>query len=414
MNSISRADCERLDALDPLAHVRDRFALPPDTIYLDGNSLGALPCSTPARIAQAIEHWGNRLIRAWLEAKWLEAPQRVGAMIAPLIGAADDEVIVIESTTIALFKAAAAAVQCTPDREVIITEAGNFPTDAHILQSISELTGVHIRTVEAYRLEEEIQSVGENLIAVVLTHVNYRTGAMHNMAALTAATHQTGALMIWDLAHSAGAVELDLNGCGVDLAVGCGYKYLNGGPGAPAFLMVAKRLQDQLENPLGGWLGTADPFAMAEEWIPAPGILQFITGSPAMLSLLALEEGVSTFAGLEMKEVRAKSLALSKLFIDLIDQRLEGHGFIVASPRSDIRRGSQVSLSHLYAAEIIQALIVRGVIGDYREPAIARFGFTPLYLRYVDVWDAVNHLHEVMINQEFQVNTREIQTFSSV
>ncbi|HWF58057.1 MAG TPA: kynureninase [Candidatus Dormibacteraeota bacterium] len=391
MTAVSdRATCAARDADDPLARVRDRFTLPEGLVYLDGNSLGALPAQTPGRVAAAVEEeWGQGLIRSWTDARWIEMPGRVGAKLARLIGAGAGEVVVAESTTVCLFKLVGAALAMVPDRLVVLTEEENFHTDLYVAAGAARLAGASVRVVPRERLLEELD---EEVAVLLLTHVDYRTGFMHDMRALSAAAHQAGALVIWDLCHSVGAVPLRVNADGADMAVGCGYKYLNGGPGAPALLHVNERLHPRLRNPIPGWLGHAEPFAFEPAFRPAPGLGSMITGSPHILQLVALESGVDLWLEVDMAMARAKSIALTDLFISLVEDRCAAMGFSLASPRSAAQRGSQVSFHHPHGYGVVRGLIERGVIGDFRAPDICRFGFAPLYLRYVDVWDAVDRL----------------------
>jgi kynureninase len=385
-----------LDACDPLAPLRSRFHLPEGVIYLDGNSLGPLPRTARHRLVQVAEdEWGNGLIRSWNSAGWIELSQRIGDKLARLIGAQPGEVIVADSTSINLFKALAGGLALRPDRRVIVTERDNFPTDLYMAQGlIALLGGTHeLRLAEADAI---VQAIAADTAVVMLTHVNYRTGRMHDLAALTRCAHERGALVIWDLAHSTGAVPVDLNGAEADFAVGCGYKYLNGGPGAPAFIFVARRHQAGFRQPLAGWLGHAQPFAFEGCYRPAEGIARALCGTPPILSLAALECGVDIVLEAPMAAVRAKSLALTDLFITLIEQRCAGHGLRLVTPREHDRRGSQVCFAHPDAFPIMQALIARGVIGDFRAPDVLRFGFAPLYLRYADVWAAARILAEVL------------------
>ncbi|HEY9234367.1 MULTISPECIES: kynureninase [Phenylobacterium] len=396
---LSRKDCLDLDRSDPLAARRDMFDLPEGVIYLDGNSLGALPRNIGPRLQAAVAgEWGRDLIRSWNTADWINLPRRVGARIAPLIGAAADEVLAADSTSVNLFKLAAGALKLRPGRRVILSEPGNFPTDLYILQGLRDFLGeVELRVVEAARIP---QALDASVALLVLTHVHYKTGAVHDMAALTARAHEVGALALWDLSHSAGALPVDLRGAGADLAVGCGYKYLNGGPGAPAFLFVSQALQAQFRTPLSGWMGHAAPFAFSDEYQPAEGILRGLCGTPSVLGLTALEAALDVFDGVDMAELRAKSMRLSDLFLDLALERCPEFGR--GSPRAAAQRGSQVALTHAQGYPIMQALIERGVIGDFRAPNVLRFGFTPLYLRYIDVWDAVDRLAAVMASGEWR------------
>jgi kynureninase len=400
--TITRTDLEALDRTDELAPLRDRFALPEGVIYLDGNSLGALPKATPARVAEVVQReWGQGLIRSWNDAGWMATPARVGDKIAKLVGAASGSVMVADSTSVNLFKLLGAALAARPGRQVIVSEKRNFPTDLYIAEGLAALLdqGHELRLVEP---EGIAAAIGEDTAVVMLTHVNYHTGAMHDMDAITGAAHAKGALMLWDLAHSAGAVPVDLAGCDVDLAVGCGYKFLNGGPGAPAFLYVAPRLQESLRYPLTGWLGHASPFAFETGYRPGQGIARTMVGTPPVLSLAALEVGIDIALRAPMDQVRAKSVRQTTIFAELLEQVGAGQGFQLASPRDAARRGSQVCLAHGQAYAIMQALIARGVIGDFRAPDILRFGITPLYTRYVDLFDAAEALRLVMAGGEWQ------------
>jgi kynureninase len=395
-SDITRAQAQALDAADPLAGKRDTFVLPAGVIYLDGNSLGVLVKTVPARMARAIEQeWGQGLIRSWNDAAWYPAPLRVGAAIARLIGARGHEVVVCDSTSVNLFKVLTAALHMRPGRDVIVTEAGNFPTDLYVTQGIAQGFGVEVRRVGAAELEAAIVAAGSRLAAVTLTQVDYKSGRVHDMARVTALVQAQGALMVWDLAHSAGTLDVRLNECKADLAVGCGYKYLNGGPGAPAFVFVAERHLAAVDSPLKGWHGHATPFTFAGDYAPHAGIDRMLVGTAPQLSLIALEEALAAFEGVDMQAVRAKGMALGDLFIALVD-RLSSHGLGLASPRDARQRGSQIALTHPQGYAIMQALIARGVIGDFREPDILRFGFGSLYVRFVDVWDAVAVLDEVM------------------
>jgi kynureninase len=384
--TISRADAEELDRTDELAFVRARFALPEDVIYLDGNSLGPMPKTTPGRLAEVIEHeWGARLIRSWNEAGWWNASKRVANRLAPLLGAPAETITVADSTSVNLFKLLMIGTRLRPDRPVIVVERHAFPTDVYLANSVAELTGARLRLID--EPSDLGDALDEQVGVVCLSQVDFRTGAMWNAAATTARVHEFGALMLWDLCHSAGSVNVELAAWRADLAVGCGYKYLNGGPGAPAFCYVAEKLHNRMRTPLPGWHGHADPFAMSSTYVPADGIGQLANGTPPMLSLLALEDALGAFAEVSPIALRAKGTALTSLFIDLIDQRCPE--LAVATPREASGRGSQVSLRHEHAYGLVAALIERGVIGDYRSPDIARFGFPPAYLRFVDVWDAV-------------------------
>lgn len=409
------SDCQVLDQHDPLRSLRDLFQLPEGVIYLDGNSLGVLPKATPARVAQAVtQEWGNDLIKSWNTAGWFQMPLKVGNKIARLIGAKDHEVVAADSTSINLFKVLSAALSIAkadqPEKKIILSERTNFPTDLYIAEALCKERGYQLKLVEAEELHAALQ---ENVAVLMLTHVNYRTGAMLNLKDLTTAAHAVGALAIWDLAHSAGAVPVDLNGASADFAVGCGYKYLNGGPGAPAFVWVNPKHTNRFWQPLSGWWGHAAPFEFTPDYQPAAGIARYQCGTQAILSLTALDTGLDAFLEAEklggMTALRQKSLALTSLFMQLVKTQLAGHGFGIATPEKIEIRGSQVSLTRTEGAyAIVQALISRGVIGDFRagdgkqHPDILRFGLTPLYLGYADVWHAVRHLREVMETQEWQ------------
>ncbi|MGI4976075.1 MAG: kynureninase [Janthinobacterium lividum] len=398
---LARADLELLDRDDPLASFREEFVLP-DGVYLDGNSLGALPRATAARVAAVVEReWGRGLIGSWNDAGWLELPLSVGEKIARLLGAAPGTVVAADSTSVNIFKLLAVALGLRPGRRVILAERGDFPTDAYVAEGLAALLGdgYALRLVEPGGIEA---ALGPDVAVVLLAHVNYRTGAMHDMAATTAAAHAAGALALWDLAHSAGAVPVALEATGADLAVGCGYKFLNGGPGAPAFLYVAGRLQADARFPITGWLGHAAPFGFHQHFAPAPGIARAIVGTPSILALSALEVGVDLALQAPMAEVRAKSLRQSALLESLVAQRCAGSGLEPAGPLPGAARGSQVSFRHPEAYAIMQALIARGVVGDVRAPDILRFGITPLYLRHADLWDAAEALREVMATEAWR------------
>jgi kynureninase len=366
-------------------------------VYLDGNSLGALPVGVAARLDEVVEQaWGVELVRSW--DSWWDVPLGVGERIAPLVGAAPGQVAAGDSTSVNLAKLLTAGLRLRPDRHVVVTEAGNFPTDLYMAAEVARTHGAELRFADPLDVEA---SLGADVAVLMLTHVDYRSGRMHDLARLTAAAHRAGALVLWDLAHSAGAVPVELDAAGADLAVGCGYKYLNGGPGAPAWLYVASRHQDALDQPLPGWHGHARPFSLETAYDPAPGIRRALTGTPPILSMMALEAALGAFDGVAMAELRAKSLALTDAFISLVDDRLDGLGFTVVTPRRHEARGSQVSLSHENAYPIVKALIARGVIGDFREPDLLRFGFAPLYVGFADVWDAVDHLLAVVGSGEW-------------
>ena len=410
-------DCRALDAQDPLRGLRQQFSLPDGVIYLDGNSLGVLPNTAAARVAKAVtEEWGQGLIRSWNSAGWFDMPQRLGDKIARLIGAAPGEVVATDTTSINLYKVLSVALSMTgldaPERKILLSERSNFPTDLYIAEALCKERGLQLALVD----EQDITAALTNDVAVLmLTQVNYRTGAMHNMQAVTAAAHAKGILCVWDLAHSAGAVPVDLTAANADFAVGCGYKDLNGGPGAPAFVWVnPKHAARDVWQPLAGWWGHSAPFAFTPDYKPAAGINRYLCGTQPILNMTALECGLDTVLAAEpfggMAALRKKSLALSDLFISLVKDRCAGHGLGLATPREHERRGSQVCLTRsegTYA--IVQALIARGVIGDFRAGSgdgkhldILRFGFTPLYICFEDVWNAVEHLRQVLDSDEWK------------
>jgi len=411
-------DCKRLDAQDPLAALRDQFLLPEGVIYLDGNSLGVLPRAAPARIAEVVaKEWGEGLIRSWNTANWFDLPQRLGDKVARLIGAARGEVVCTDSTSINLYKVLFAALSQakTGSRRVVLSERSNFPTDLYIAESLCRERGFTLKLIEA---DELPAALTEEVAVLMLTHVNYRTGAMHDMKALTAAAHAAGVLAVWDLAHSAGAVPVALNDSDADYAIGCGYKYLNGGPGSPAFVWVHTRHAGRFEQPLSGWWGHAAPFEFTPHYRPAPGVARYLCGTQPIVALAALECGLDTVLAAErfdgtngsMAALRTKSLALTDAFIALVEARCPDR-FALVTPREHHRRGSQVCLAMSGngpgAYAIVQALIARGVIGDFRAgdsqmPDILRFGFTPLYLGFEDVWRAVEHLVQVIETEEWQ------------
>ncbi|MEN8841888.1 MAG: kynureninase [Octadecabacter sp.] len=402
-DTITRADTEKMDSADPIAHIRDRFALPEGDIYLDGNSLGALPLGVMERLEVAVkEEWGNGLIRSWNDADWYPAPQRAGAAIARLIGAEADEVIVCDSISVNLFKLLMGALRMRPTRKIIVSEIGNFPTDVYINSEVANIMGCELRCVMPEEVEAAVEEAGENLAIVQLTHVHYKTGRIYDMAGITKRAHDLGGLVIWDLAHSAGALPVQLNECNADFAVGCGYKYLNGGPGAPAFVFVAKRHLADMNQPLPGWHGHAEPFSFTQDYKPHAGIDRMLTGTASQLATLALETALKVFEDVDMNVLRQKNMALGDLFIALVEQELGGMGFELASPRDAKGRGSQVSLTHENGYAIMQAVIARGVVGDFRAPDILRFGFAAPYVRYVDIWDSVTHIREVMETKEWQ------------
>jgi kynureninase len=403
--ALTRADAERLDAASPLAHTRERFTVPAGVVYLDGNSLGALPTAVPGRLAHVLaDEWGDGLIRSWNAqpsgaGRWMELSARVAARIAPLIGAEAADVHVGDSTSVSLFKTFVAATRLRPERRVIVVEPSTFPTDGYVAAGVADLLGLELRWCDP---ADPVGAVDDDVALLSLTHVDFRTGAMFDLPGITAEAQSRGALVQWDLCHSAGAVPVDLTAADADLAVGCTYKYLNGGPGSPAFTWVNPRLQAEARQPITGWMGHAAPFAMSRDYEPAPGIRSWASGTPPVLALSALEAALEAFDGVAMAEVRQVSLSLTDHFIRLLEERLPE--IEVVTPREHDRRGSQVSFRHPHAYGVVQALIARGVIGDFRDDGsdhgIARFGFTPLYVRHVDVHDAVEHLEAVLAGEE--------------
>jgi kynureninase len=385
-----------LDAADPISDARHRFELPVETIYLDGNSLGPPPRAVYERIGEVLrEEWGGDLVRSWTRHDWIDLPERVAGAIAGLVGAEANEIAVADSISVNLFKLLSAAFRLRPGRSVIVSERENFGTDLYVAQGLADLLGeqAELRLVNR---SDVASALTEDVAVLMLTHVDFRTGAMHDMKTTTEAVHDAGGLVLWDLAHSAGAVPVDLGACAVDLAVGCGYKYLNGGPGAPAFAYVARRHHHRLRTPLWGWMGHESPFDFDLTYRPAPGVGSLRVGTPPILSLVALECGVREIVAIGIDELRQKSVALSDFFIRLVERACAGHDFELASPREAERRGSQVSLRHREGHAIMQALRADGVVGDFREPDILRFGLAPAYVRFVDVWDAVTSLRRVM------------------
>ncbi|WP_010409757.1 kynureninase [Citromicrobium sp. JLT1363] len=387
-----------LDAADAIAHFRDRFDLPEGVIYLDGNSLGPLPRATRERLHQVIDtEWGEGLIRSWNElpgggGDWIAMPQRVGAKIAPLIGAQAHEVIACDSVSVNLAKLIGAALSLNPGRKVVLSEPGNFPTDLYMIQGHPQ---IEQRLAER---DQMIDALDESVALLLLTHVHYKTGEMFDMERLTKAAQDVGAIVLWDLSHSGGAVPVDLNGANADLAVGCGYKYLNGGPGAPAYAFVAERHHGDFSQPLTGWFGHAQPFAFSDEYEPAEGVKRLLAGTPPVLAMAALESGVELIAEIGMEALVAKSRALSEFFRECVgDLDLD-----LVSPRDPARRGSQLSFRHENAYALSQALIARGVIGDFRDPDVLRLGFAPAYLRFEDVAQAARHLAQVLETGEWQ------------
>lgn len=391
----TRADAEALDRADPLAPVRSRFVLPPGLLYLDGNSLGPLASGVRERLDRVVaEEWGKALIGGWNDHGWIELPRRVAARLAPFLGVAAGEVAVADSTSVNLFKLLGALLAARPQRRRILAPEGNFPSDLYVAEGLADLCGAELVVVPAADLPAAVDGAAA---AVTLSHVDFRTGEVHDLAALAAAARAHDVPVVADLAHSVGAMPLALAEWGVDLAVGCGYKFLGGGPGAPAFLVVRRPWQELLVPPLRGWLGHADPFAFAPRYAPAPGVDRFCCGTPPILSLAALDAALDAWDGVDLAAVRRKAASLGDLLIAAADRELANLGVAVASPREAKRRGAQVALSHPQASAVMQALVARGVVGDFRAPDLLRFGLHPLTVRHVDVWDAVTVLREVLV-----------------
>ncbi len=396
MSGTSLNWCYEQDAADPLGGYKTRFDIPDGLIYLDGNSLGALPVGVAERVSDVVlSEWRTGLVKSWNEADWVTLPLRVGTKIATLIGAGPNDVVMTDSTSVNLFKAAAAACHINSGRTEILSEPGNFPTDLYMMQGLTEFLGEDYTLVTAPR-DKIVDAVSDNTAVLVLTHVHYVSADMYDMKAITKAAHDKGALIVWDLSHSAGAVPVDLKASEADFAVGCGYKYLNGGPGAPGFLYVAKNHQETAKQPLSGWFGHKAPFDFVDGYEPGDGIKRMQTGTPGILGASALESALDAFQGVDMAKVRAKSVALSDLFIRLVDEKLAGLGVTIASPRDSRMRGSHVSLCHTNSYAVVQALIEGGVIGDFRAPNHMRFGFTPLYIGFEDIYRAVQTLENIL------------------
>jgi len=404
MNKLTREDFTSLDKIDPLAKVRDEFSLPQNLIYFDGNSLGPLPKCTIHTLETMIQkEWGNGLISSWNKENWINMPRELGNKIAPLVGAKLGEVIVVDSTSVNLFKVLTSALLLNKNRRVIVSEAENFPSDLYILEGVNKMFG---ESYERHLIEEgdyEIDKYIDTSTAVVmLSHVNYKTGRISDIKRITSIAHEKGALVIWDLSHSVGVMPLYLHDCGVDFAVGCTYKHLNGGPGAPGFLYVHKSLIEKVSQPLTGWMGHIQPFEFVVNYQPANDICKYICGTPPIIAYKAIESGLTVFEQVSMNVVREKSIKLSEMFIQLMQQECIKFGFELFSPRNAEQRGSQVSFTHGNGFSIMQTLISHSVVGDFRQPNILRFGFSPLYMRFKDVWDAVICLREIMQTKEWQ------------
>lgn len=402
--ALTRGHLLERDRTDPLAPFRDRFELPAGVIYLDGNSLGPPSVGMRTRIESLLaDEWGRDLVASWNRHGWFRLPERVGARIAPLLGAGEDEVIAADSVSLNLFKLLAALLRKPGSRRAVLAEETNFPTDLYMAEGLVGLlreSGAELRLVPSDDFEA---ALGPEVAVATLTQVDFRSGRKHDLRRLTAAARDAGVPIVWDLSHSAGAFPLQLNDDGVEFAVGCGYKYLNGGPGAPGFLYVARHLQQSLDTPLSGWMGHRTPFDFETRYRPAAGVRRFLSGTPGILSMIALEEGLRTFEGVDLGELQAKSEALGELLLRLVAERLADFGVESASPGDARRRGSQISLRHPDGYPVMQALIARGVVGDFREPDLLRFGFAPLYVRYADVWDAVEALREVLASGEYEL-----------
>jgi kynureninase len=398
---ITRDDCLALDEKDVLAPLRDEFLLNENEIYLDGNSLGPVSRAVTTRVNEVLTNeWGRSLVRGWGEDGWTAMPTRLGDRLAPLIGAQPGEVLVADTLTFLLAKLIGGALDLRKDRSIVLTDFDNFHSDLYIVRAMAARAGrpITVKAIERSTLESELN---DDVALVMLTHVDFRSGEMLDLNGVTSKVHDVGALMLWDFAHSTGAVPLDVTGTNVDFAAGCGYKYLNGGPGSPAFAYVRKEWQGLLENPLPGWLGHARPFDFELDYEPADGMQAFVTSSPSIIALAALDGALDVWDRASMAEVRTKSLQLTDLFMELVDSRLPGV-FEIVTPRDHAKRGSQVALRHPESYGIVQSLIARGVIGDFRDPDIARFGFTPLYVRFVDVFDAVEELVEVLEGESYR------------
>ncbi|MFT4231493.1 MAG: kynureninase [Leucobacter sp.] len=403
-----RDACLAADRTDPLAAFRDEFQLPEGVIYLDGNSLGALPRGAGERARQVLEQeWGRDLIGSWNKNHWFELPGRIGAKIGRLIGGGEGGCVATDTTSVNVFKALAAALRIQgedrPERRVIVSERENFPTDLYMVEGLIDLLGTETgREYELRLVEDETgldAALGEDVAVTLLTHVNYRSGRMWGMGRVTKRVQEAGSLMIWDLCHSVGAVPVDLDGAGADFAVGCTYKYLNGGPGSPAFIWASARHIARARQPLSGWWGHEKPFDMAVGYAPAEGIGRFLCGTQPILSMATMEVGIDLALRVDQEQLREKSLALTSLFIALVEERLEGYQLTLITPRDEEERGSHVSFRHPEGFAVMKALIENGVIGDYREPEVLRFGVTPLYLGYADIWDAVETLRRVLADE---------------
>ena len=390
------AEIKAMDSADTLRSMRDQFILPEGIIYLDGNSLGAASKITLQSLQEASQEWSQDLIKSWNKAGWFELPLALGDRIGNLVGAAQGQVVVCDTTSSNLYKVLHAALAMRPDRSVIVAEGGSFPTDLYVAEGVMSVLPDTVMRLEGVDAPDIENLIDESVAVVLINHVNYKTGELRDMAALTQKAHEAGALVIWDLCHSAGALPVHLDEAQADFAVGCTYKYLNGGPGAPAFIYAARHLHEKIRQPLSGWWGHARPFTFEQAYTASAGIGQFLCGTQPILSMRALKGALSIWDNVDLQVIRHKSIALTDLFINLVEAKCADYGFELESNRNGQKRGSQVSISHTNSYEIMQALIARGVIGDFRAPSSMRFGFTPLYTSYEDVWQAVCILEDVM------------------
>ncbi|MBT6466151.1 MAG: kynureninase [Kordiimonadaceae bacterium] len=399
--TISKNEIQKMDREDPIREFKEKFHLPKGIIYMDGNSLGALPIATQKVISDTVSNeWGDGLITSWLDANWVNSPERIGNKIASCIGAKDGEVTVCDSTSVNLFKILVAALQINNSREVILSEQGNFPTDLYIMDGIKKLFKNKIETkiVDPKKL---LDALDENVSVLLLTQVHYKTGLIKDMEKITKKAHEVGALIVWDLSHSAGSIPLDLNGCNVDFATGCGYKFLNGGPGAPAFLFAASRHHTKCVPVLSGWFGHSNPFEFTDDYFPAQDVRMFLSGTPPVLGLKALEVGVDIFCSADIEKLRDKAKKLGALFIKLLNEKCSQYEFEIISPIEDNLRGGHVSLSHKNGYAIMQAVKEKGLIGDFRAPSVLRFGITPLYMTYENIFEAIEIISKVMDSKEW-------------
>ncbi len=397
---LTRDDCAKLDAQDEISTLRAAFALPEDVIYLDGNSLGALPRGAVATLGRAVEQeWGQGLIRSWGEADWFSLPERLGDRLGRLIGATPGQVVVCDGTSVNIYKALRAAMEMRPGRKVLVSELGSFPTDLYMLEGAMRGADGYSARLLGRDGEDIADLLDEQVAAVLLSNVDYRSGRLMDMERITRLAHEAGALVIWDLCHSAGVIPMELDTMGADFAVGCSYKYLNGGPGAPAYIYVAKRHQDSARQPLSGWWGHAVPFKFESSYRPVSGIRRFLVGTQSILGLKGVEAAMDLFDGVDIHAIRRKSQALCDTFIQLVEQHPDCAPLRLASPRDAERRGSQVSFDYAQGYAVVRAMIEQGVIGDFREPGIMRFGLAPYYLRFTDLFDAVEAMADCMRRQ---------------